>query len=245
MPTLLSLHDVMPATRPQIEVQLKLLQRYLPAAIEPARVTLLVVPGKAWQAEDVRWLQGLAAAGYELAGHGWNHTAVAPVQRSYWHHLHSLMLSRDAAEHLSQSREALLALVNRSFAWFTQHDLPAPALYVPPAWAAGALSGPDWQATPYRQVEVLSGILNIEQQDWRRAAVIGFEADTRWRAWSLSLCNQINRRWAEVAGLPLRVALHPYDHHLYLRDALIQTLQLSKSLKCYADLRQPPRPATA
>lgn len=242
---LLSLHDVMPATRAQIDAQLQLLQHHLPHPVEAPQVTLLVVPGKNWSTADLCWLQGLARAGYTLAGHGWHHRAVAWSQRSGWHHLHSLVLSRDAAEHLSRTREQLLALVNASFCWFQQHDLPSPTLYVPPAWAPGALRREDWRATPYQQVELLSGILDVAAQRWQRAAVLGFEADTYWRAWSLGLSNRLNQLGATVGRLPLRIALHPHDHHLYLRDALIQMLQRCQRLSTYAALNPPSKPVAS
>ena len=55
---LVSIHDVMPETRTRVTAMLARLK--LPAQA----VTLLVVPGKDWQADDLDWLRGLQEAGH-------------------------------------------------------------------------------------------------------------------------------------------------------------------------------------
>ncbi len=59
------------------------------------------------------------------------------ARRSAYHRLHAALISRDVAEHLSRPAHELVALVHRCHGWFAAHGLPAPTLYVPPAWALG------------------------------------------------------------------------------------------------------------
>ncbi len=44
-----------------------------------------------------------------------------------------------------------------------------------------------------------------------RLPLVGFEADTAWRAWSLNLFNRANLAMALMAGRSLRVSIHPQD----------------------------------
>ncbi|MFP4155177.1 MAG: polysaccharide deacetylase family protein [Halothiobacillaceae bacterium] len=214
---LLSIHDVMPETLDRVEAVLGLCRD---RGIPP--LTLLVVPGRAWHADEIERLRAWARAGHELAAHGWFHE----IERfgGLWHRLHGLLLSRRVAEHLSLSPEDVLALMQRAHGWFAEHDLPPPQLYVPPAWALGRLPGDAAQRLPFRRIEVLSGI--IEVPDWRltRMPLAGFEADTSLRAAGLSLFNRQQWRLARRRDLPLRIGIHPNDLQLRLADSLQQML---------------------
>ena len=65
---LVSIHDVMPETLDRVR---GLLARC--ADINPGPVTLLVVPGRTWDAAGIDQLRAWQAAGHNLAGHGWLH----------------------------------------------------------------------------------------------------------------------------------------------------------------------------
>ena len=54
--------------------------------------------------------------------------------------------------------------------------------------------------------------------------MIGFEADTAWRAAPVRLWNVLNRGHAAFWRTPLRVAIHPHDLSLALGGALRRTL---------------------
>ena len=88
---LVSVHDVMPETLPQVERILTLLD-----AEGIAPVTLLVVPGTGWNNEGIERLRGYQARGCELAGHGWVHR----VERitGFAHRVHSRVISRNSTE---------------------------------------------------------------------------------------------------------------------------------------------------
>jgi len=232
-PALVSVHDVMPETRAAVcdlLLQLSRLER-LPLS----RITLLVVPGRQWRSADLHWLQSLAAAGYPLAGHGWSHQSPSP--RSAYHLLHSLLLSRRAAEHLSRSSEQLQQRVLNCHQWFIQHDLPAPELYVPPAWANGKLAWLDWPQRPFSLLETLHGVTDLNQATTLALPLTGYEADTALRAAFLQRFNRYNQLRAQREQRPLRIGLHPYDLSFSLRDNAFRDIANASHFLTYHQLK--------
>jgi uncharacterized protein len=210
---LLSVHDVMPETFPRVEAILTRL-----ALLGDPPVTLLVVPGRAWTPAQLARLRAWAAAGHTLAAHGWHHR----VERlgGFGHWLHARLLSRAVAEHLALDSAGIAALMHRSAAWFGEHDLPAPRLYVPPAWALGRLRARDRAGLPFARVEVTRGLLEPVSGRLEVLPLIGFEADTAWRRGLLRGWNGWQVRRARRDGRPVRFSLHPDDFSLLLRDQL-------------------------
>ncbi len=219
MPTaLLSVHDVMPRTLPAVEDTLELIE-----SLGLVRPTLLIVPGLGWTSEQLEQLRAWAAAGYPLAAHGWIHRARRI--RGLRHRMHSALISRNAAEHLSLNRQQLLALMRRSYHWFPRVDLPRPTLYVPPAWALGDLSLQDLHRLPFEAVEVTQGIIDTRTGRTRVMPLVGFEADTAARAVALSAWNRSQLAVAQRMQQPLRVGIHPNDLTLRLGGSLTTLLQ--------------------
>lgn len=216
MKALLSIHDVMPETLDRVEALLAMVP-------EPARrgTILLVVPGRDWRAADLDRVAAWQSCGLELAGHGWFHQV--DQVRGWYHRWHARLVSRQAAEHLSQPRASLKTLLIRNYHWFTTHHLAPPSLYVPPAWALGALTAQDLADSPFAYVETTSGLYHTDSGHRRRLPLLGFEADTRARAVGLRLWNGCNRALASDRR-PLRVALHPDDADLYLARDLRRRL---------------------
>lgn len=229
---LVSIHDVMPETLPQVCDMLNQLQRLerLPAT----RITLLVVAGKEWKPQEIRWLQCLAGKGHPLAGHGWSHQAPAP--RSLYHALHSVLLSRQAAEHLSRCEPELKSRVQDCYDWFQQHDLPAPELYVPPAWANGNLQWLTWQERPFRMLETLNAVVDLDTNTQHSLSLTGYEADTTLRAIFLNFFNQFNLQRARSQQQPVRIGLHPNDLKLALASQAFQHLAEVTEFRCYSSL---------
>lgn len=207
-PALVSIHDVMPATLPRVET---LLARLADHGID--RVTLLVVPGLDWNASQLARLHDWQARGHELAGHGWRHEA--RTIRGWRHRLHSCLISRHAAEHLALDEAGIAALIRRCHGWFAGHGLASPRLYVPPAWAMGAVRRERLVTLPFRYYETLGGILDTRAGVFHRLPLLGFEADTPARVRGLRLWNRLNRGWSRWHG-PLRCAIHPRDPELLL-----------------------------
>ncbi|MEX1197170.1 MAG: polysaccharide deacetylase family protein [Pseudohongiellaceae bacterium] len=225
---LVSIHDVAPSTLPLVEELMALLtdNGLLP-------VTLLVVPATGWKNEELERLRSLQTSGAELAGHGWTHRA--RHVRGWRHRLHSALISRDAAEHLALDREDIRQLMLDCHDWFPEHGLTAPTLYVPPAWALGALPLSELHALPYHHLETLTGVYCRERNEFRRLPMTGYEADTRLRAVSVGLWNAMNLKWAG-RHRPLRLGIHPTDLQLRLGDDLKALIREGGTALSYRDL---------
>ena len=180
---ILSIHDVFPATFSQVEKIISLLEE---CGVPPA--TLLVVPGREWSEERLADLRRMAEKGHPLAGHGWVHKAV-PTSRTLFHKFHAALISRDEAEHLSRPPDELREMIERCYEWFPSVGLPAPELYVPPAWALGSLDLGKLKDLPFRWYEILRGFVEGETGQTRWLPLAGFEADTTFRQVSLRLWN--------------------------------------------------------
>ncbi len=199
-------------------------------------VTLLVVPGTGWDARGVVELKALEGAGYRLAGHGWRHRA--EHIRGLRHRLHSLFLSRNVAEHLALDRDGILALMRRGWDWFEAQGLNPPTLYVPPAWALGAVGATELrQAGLFRWVETFSGVLDVASGRLSPSPVLGYEADAAIRAPVLRLWNAWGRRRGDVMGW-VRIGIHPHDLDLPLGGALVADLKRYRRYADYAALAE-------
>ena len=211
MNLLVSIHDVMPVTLGKVCGIFDKLQD-----AERLPVTLLVVPGLDWRPQQLDTLRYLVDRGAELAGHGWCHRAKSI--RGLRHRVHSALISRDVAEHLALDRAGCVELMQECYEWFGIHDLPSPDLYVPPAWAVGSARRSDLDALPYERFETMGGVY-VAKQGFLRLPMIGFEADTAFRALACRTWNRMNTSWARMRGT-LRVGIHPGDFELRLgRDA--------------------------
>lgn len=204
-----SVHDVAPETMSDV---LRIVERLDGIGAPPA--TLLVIPGREWTDRALSRLRALARKGHPLAGHGWSHRAAAPG--SVRHRLHALIISRDQAEHLSRPTAELAERVEKCHAWFGERDLEVGDLYVPPAWALGALEPEDLRRLPFRWYETLTGILDGRTGRLKRLPLVGFEADTPPRKAALRMSNAVNLEIARAWERPLRVSLHPSDLDLLL-----------------------------
>ena len=231
---LISLHDVMPHTLPDVHASLDLL-----ATAGISRVALLVVPGAAWQPADLEALRALDAQGHELLAHGWQRQT---KPRRPLHRLHASLISRNAAEHLALGRNDITGLMCRSQRWFQEQGLPIPDTYVPPAWALGNLAGADMQSLPYTAIETLRGV-RVRQSDggYRLLPMplLGFEADSPLRVRFLSDWNRLQLRIARRQGKVPRIALHPADYRLPMRNQLRAILALGWTSLPYATLCEP------
>lgn len=235
---LVSIHDVMPRTLERVRA---ILERC--AAINPGPVTLLVVPGLAWDRDGIEQLRRWQDAGHRLAGHGWVHEIDG--YGGIGHRLHGLFISRRAGEHLSLDASGINALIRRCHAWFGDQGLGAPSLYVPPAWALGPLPRPELAALPFASCELLWGVHSTATGRLIPVPMVGYEADNAPRAPAIRLWNRLNRRWAESNGW-LRIGIHPQDPELHLAEDLEQDLARYSQWRDYdallgTDAAQAPR----
>ncbi|MFW5908534.1 MAG: polysaccharide deacetylase family protein [Desulfosalsimonas sp.] len=221
-----SVHDVMPETFVRVKQIIRMLEKM---TVFP--VALLVVPGRQWSKTDINYLKSLQAAGYELAGHGWQHRS---LKKTYnWHRLHGMLISRNEAEHLSLSTKAIAERIHACFRWFDAAGLAAPTLYVPPAWAMGKMPKKLLSTMPFRLYETQWGIYNAFAGISFRMPLAGYMADTCLRAKTLKINNLINRC---LFFAPLRIAIHPNDLCLPMaRDLKLHLAKVHRFLS-YSDL---------
>lgn len=211
---LVSIHDVMPATLERVE-------QLLDAAAERgvSNVTLLVVPGLSWSPAEVDRLRRWQDAGCTLAGHGWRHKCERI--RGLKHRLHSWLLSRDVAEHLEATPAGRVEIMQRCADWFDARKLELPQLYVPPAWALGAMSREALGQLPFTMLETQSGVIDTRSGARYLLPLVGFEADTLFREFALRCLNAMNVVLTRCLQRPLRIALHPFDLELRLQRDLL------------------------
>ncbi|MDZ7684282.1 MAG: polysaccharide deacetylase family protein [Gammaproteobacteria bacterium] len=223
MLAIVSIHDVMPSTLDRVRA---IVDRLPSTCME--NLVLLVVPGLDWSGEQIAQLREWQSSGIHLAGHGWTHET--GEVRGLFHRLHSLFISRTAAEHLSLSAADIEALMNRNHAWFGEQGLEAPDLYVPPAWALGAIDEVGLARTPWRYLETTSGLADLQRGRKRWLPLAGFEADTRLRQWLLTFSNTVNV-WLASHSRPLRISIHPFDGEYLLAAQMDRLLgQVDRSL---------------
>lgn len=221
-PALVSIHDVMPHTLPLVQQCIDVCRQQGIQAIY-----LLVVPGVEWSDQQLRKLRRWSADGMILTGHGWFHQASRIS--SVYHHVHAATISRNVAEHLSLDEDQIIVLMKMCYRWFRLNDLPSPALYVPPAWALGSVSMAKVATTNFEYVETLRGVYHLPSRQWLAGPLVGYEADTLYRAAALTLWNGFNRRMAGVAGIG-RIAIHPSDLNFRLRHHLRSDLGRSRGM---------------
>ena len=225
---LVSIHDVMPGTLDNAE---RIFEQLGSADI--GTVTLLVVPNTGWTGESLRRLRVLTERGAQLAGHGWRHKA--KQIKGVRHRLHSLLVSRDVAEHLALSKSGAIELMAACYRWFEENDLPVPELYVPPAWAMGRVSREDLGQLPFQQFETLTGVYDTRTKDFTWTPMVGFEADTPMRAFFCRAWNRLNLMAAGTSK-PIRVAIHPQDLELRLADDLRDFIRDGGAALAYGDV---------
>lgn len=228
MQALVSIHDVMPDTLSRVGSIIE----ELPDVCRK-NLVLLVVPGLDWQDRQIEQLRAWQHEGILLAGHGWQHRARPPA--TLYHRLHATLISRQSAEHLSLSEAGVVALMVRNFGWFPAHELTAPDLYVPPAWALGSLGREAMRDLPFRYIETTSGFRDLDNQRHISLPLCGFECDTALRECFLRPWNQAQAALASHRR-PLRIAIHPQDFSLRLSDQLRRLLSRVTVTRHYAAL---------
>jgi predicted deacetylase len=123
------------------------------------------------------------------------------------------------------SASGIEALIRNCHQWFVDQGLQPCELYVPPAWAMGAIHRGQLADMPFRLFETLSGVYDAQAQKMHPLPLLGFEADTPLREWLLRGFNHLNWRRASHTDQPLRIGIHPQDLSLRLRNQVIPMTQ--------------------
>lgn len=223
---LLSIHDIMPENFDKV---LKLLEYLKENKIKSA--TCLVVPGCSWSGKQIEQLKYFQKNGFDLAGHGWHHRVYH--KKNLYHRLHSLLISRNVAEHLSIDSEDIYNLMLNCSHWFDQNNLKTPYTYVPPAWAMGNIDWGDLLSLPYNCYETFTGLYH--KGEFYRLPLVGYEVDNLFRIIVVKISNFLNESFSSIMDKPLRVSIHPNDFELGLNKDLRKILISDGDFVSYKD----------
>ena len=216
MNAIVSIHDVSPVTLERVKSIIATCSDTI-----TSNLILLIIPGHNWLPEQMQQLAYWQSRGCVLAGHGWMHHC--EKISSIYHHIHSTIISRNTAEHLSLNTKQIQALLEKNHNWFSKAGLSTPDYYVPPAWAMGSINKNQLKSSPFRYFETTGGIYDSTKDQFYRLPLVGFEADTPRRKYLLTFWNKLNNHVA-TAKRPLRISIHPFDFDLLLSDQLKQCL---------------------
>lgn len=134
---------------------------------------LLVVPGCRWSDNEIAKLKQYQDEGIYLAGHGWHHRAIKV--NSFYHRLHSLLISRKAAEHLSLPSIEIFQLIENCYQWFIDKGFKSPELYVPPAWAMGRITLQHLSRSSFRYFENTTGLIDSSGEEKKCCPWLGLK----------------------------------------------------------------------
>tara|TARA_A100000164_G_scaffold46823_1_gene35282 strand:- start:102 stop:806 length:705 start_codon:yes stop_codon:yes gene_type:complete len=224
--SIISIHDIMPHTLDKIKIIIKKLEK-----VKCSPPTLLVVPGKNWNKNDINFLKTIQKYGYEIAGHGWYHET--KNISTIYHKLHSNFISRNVAEHLSLSNKEIIILMNDCLEWFEKNQFQKPITYVPPAWALGKISKKDISNSSYKIIETLSGI--YFEGKFKRMPLVGYETDNLFRVITVSFINFLSEKISVYTNTPLRISIHPNDFSYQLKSKLEKILNSDRNFYGYRD----------
>ena len=208
----IELHDVAPATWPECQAILDMLD-----AAGASRITLLVVPhfhrGRTIDSDAsfARRLDARLARGDELVLHGYSHLDEAPPPRSPRGFVTRRMLTRAEGEFAAIDEARAAERLDRGLALFAAQGWPVYG-FVPPAWllskpARAALAR---SAHRFEYVALRGGVFRLPQWRYARSATLCYSPDKPWRrALSRTLIRAELRRARTMSCL--RLAIHPQD----------------------------------
>ena len=218
MKSYISIHDVAPYNMDNIENIIHILKNQF----NINKICILVIPGLDWNNKQIKKLCSWQNEGIEIAAHGWKHKAKS--NKSIYHKIHSTIMSANCAEHLSRDRKTIFNIMEKSYEWFVENGLQKPRLYVPPAWALGNITREDLSHLGFTHYECTTGL--IYNKKYHFIPLVGFEEKTLIKAMLRRFFNYFNHFIACFIGT-IRIAIHPDDFKLYLKNDAIKYLSRS------------------
>jgi len=222
MSVLLSIHDVTPAFRQQIEVLWAL------CVERGATPALLVVPD--WHGqwplrehpEYVQWIQASAATGAEIFLHGERHDEVG-LPRGWRDSQRAFGRTNREGEFLTLDHDAASARIGRGLALFAELGL-SPVGFVPPAWLCRRGTHTACAEHGLTMLEDDAAIYLTHTNARLISPVLRWSGRTDFRARGSAV--QAAWRWRSQADAPyFRIALHPMDlEHPITRQSVIDEL---------------------
>ena len=213
-----SIHDATPQNLDDIESIIQILQNQF----DINKICILVIPGLNWNEIQLQRLRSWQKDGLEIAAHGWNHKA--QDKKSFYHKIHSILMSANCAEHLSKKRQEIVKIIRHSYNWFIINDFKKPLLYVPPAWALGKITKQDLDRLAFTHYECTTGM--VHNKKYCFLPLLGFKEKTYIGAMLRRFFNSLNYFMAYFTG-SIRIAIHPKDFTLYLKKDIEKYLSRS------------------
>ena len=208
----IEVHDVAPATWPECEAILRVLD-----AVGATRLTLLVVPrfhhgaALADAPAFVRALEARLDRGDELALHGYYHLDLEEPPRSPRAWFERRVMTRAEGEFAAIAESDAVHRIARGAQAFAALGWPLYG-FVPPAWLLGeaARRALDRCGYAFEYVGVRKGVYRLPSWRFGPCANVCYSPDKAWRR-ALSR-TQIRRELARARTLPmLRLSIHPQD----------------------------------
>jgi predicted deacetylase len=227
-----SIHDVSPAWRDEVEAALELCRSF------GARPALLVVPnfhGRAPMLEDAPFcerLRGLQALGHEMYLHGFFHESRSAPEDRYPGGRLAWFFAQRVVSHGEAEMSALSPPEGRERLDEGERVMHAAGLridgFVPPAWSMPAWLPPMLAARGCRFTEDHLRVYDPARSLARPSVVLNWASRTPARlASTVAWCRAA--RYARSV-VPARIAIHPADmHYLLLRREIANTLAWARS----------------
>lgn len=237
MSVLLSIHDVTPAWKEQVETLWSLCRE------RGATPALLVVPNwhGAWPLREhpqyVQWIRDRAAEGAEIFLHGERHDEVG-LTRTWRDSQRAFGKTNREGEFLTLDHEAAAERIGRSLVLFDELEL-VPIGFVPPAWLCRRGTHTACAAHGLRILEDDAAIYLAHTGQRIPSHVLRWSGRTDFRARGSAV--QAAWRWRMQQQEPhFRIALHPLDlEHQITRQSVIDELDrwlAARPARPYADL---------
>ncbi len=221
----IAIHDVAPATWPECEALLEMLERLGPLAL-----TLLIVPDyhRAGRIDRAPWfvraVDARVAAGAEVALHGYYHLdeAAAPQNPASW--LRRRVLTDGEGEFAALTAGEAAVRIDSGRTQLEGCGWPVSG-FVAPAWLAGEGARAAIRRSSLCYTSSRSALLRLADGSRINAPCITASSRSPWRRFGSRLW--LKSMAAASAAMPLlRVALHPSDAaHPEMRTAWLHLIE--------------------
>ena len=224
-----SVHDVAPSTRSQVEE--------IVAELAHHRVSvcsLLVVPNyhhRGCSTEDrafVRWLQDLEAQGHEIVIHGYFHERPSQAGEGLSEKFFTRLYTNGEGEFYDLDYDEAFRRITRAREEFAGAGL-TPRGFIAPAWLLGSAAERAAAEAEMEYTTRLTGVRDLRLREDFRARTLAYSVRSGWRrttslAWNTALARHL-------ANAPLaRISIHPPDRNypeiwrqiLRLTDQLVE-----------------------
>lgn len=205
-----SVHDVAPATWPQCERLVDMLD-----ALGSVPLTLLVVPnfhrrGGIEQAPDfVRAIERRLARGDEVALHGYFHLDESPPPRGLGDWIRRRVLTQCEGEFAALEGGEAHRRLERGLEMMHRLNWPVRG-FVAPAWLLSAGTRAALSASPLLYTTTRTGLYRLPDWDFQTCPALTYSARSGWRR-AMSKIVVEGQAAATRSQALLRIALHPVD----------------------------------